>query len=397
LLILNRMRRYDIAVIGAGVIGCSVARKLAGQGCQVVLIDRAAPGGESSHAAAGMLAPSAEAETPSPLFDLALLSRRLYPALAAELMAETGIDPQYRCEGTLRLLPPATDLDRLRDQLSWQRARSVRIEQLSAGQLREIEPQLAAGEASALLLADDHQIDNRLLMSALVRSCRMRGVEMQLGEPVLRSLSRSGAATGVEFGPVSSPRAITAGTVINASGAWAAQIAGEGIPAMPVRPVKGHMLALRASPGTLRHVIRAEEVYLVPRNDGRIIIGSTMEEAGFDKSVQAAPVAQLLNAAQRVCPALASAEFLEAWTGLRPATPDGLPIIGPLRNVGGPLALVSPMPHVRNYWTALGHFRNGILLSPITAEVVSEWLISGHPPANVSSFMDAFSPDRFLA
>jgi len=143
------------------------------------------------------------------------------------------------------------------------------------------------------------------------------------------------------------------------------------------------MLAMRAAPGTLRHVIRTEDVYLVPRRDVRIIVGSTMEEAGFDKSVQAEPIAHLLNSAQRACPALATAEFLEAWTGLRPATPDAMPIIG-------------PMPNLTNYWMALGHFRNGILLSPITAHLLSHWLTQGKPPNELSACVESFSPVRFL-
>lgn len=369
---------FDTIVVGAGIIGCSLARRLAGQGARVCLIDRAAPGGEASFAAAGMLAPSAEAESPSPLFAFALRSREMYPAFAAELCAETGIDPQYRREGTL--LPFATDEqgERLRVHLTWQAAQGVNLQFLSRDRCREAEPALA-DFAGAFHLAGDHQIDNRLLMQALVRSCRMRGVELQLGQPVLRVTTTQGRVAGVEIGPPGAPRTITAANVINASGAWAAQVAGAGIPALPIRPVKGHMLALRDAPGTLRHVVRTTEVYLIPRHDGRIIVGSTMEEAGFDKTIHAAPLAGLLQAAQRVCPPLGEAEWLEAWTGLRPASPDGLPILGPL-------------PGGANYWAALGHFRNGILLAPATAALITDWLLTGRAPSSV----EAFAPERFL-
>jgi glycine oxidase len=368
------------------VIGCALSRRLAGAGLRVCLIDRSAPGQEASHAAAGMLAPSAEAEAPSPLFQFALFSRRMYPALADELTAETGIDPHYRHEGTLLPFSSPEEGERMRQQLAWQSRFGIHAELISASRMRDFEPSLATF-AGALHLPEDHQIDNRLLMQALVRSCHMRGVAMALGEPALRILTARGCATGVQIGPPRSPRTITAANVINASGAWAAQVAGDGVPALPLRPVKGHMLALRvassANGGAPRHVVRTPDVYLIPRRDGRIIVGSTMEEAGFDKTIHAAPLAHLLQAAQRACPPLAHAEWLEAWTGLRPATPDGLPIIGPL---------TGSLPGVANYWAALGHFRNGILLAPATAELLGGWLLTGQAPAQLG----AFAPERFV-
>lgn len=372
------MEKFDAVIVGAGIIGCSVARRLAGQGARVCLIDRSAPGTEASYAAAGMLAPSAEAESPSPLFSFARASRERYAALATELLAETGIDPNYRSEGTLLPFATGAEGDTLGRHLAWQSACGVPLRRLAPEALRQAEPQLVDC-AGAWFLPEDHQIDNRLLMQALVRSCRMRGVSLQLGQPVLRLLVHAGRTVGVEIGPAASPRTITATNVINASGAWAGQLAGAGIPALPLRPVKGHMLALRAPLDTLRHVVRTPDVYLIPRRDGRIIVGSTMEEAGFDKTVHAAPLARLLSAAQAVCPALGQAEWLEGWAGLRPATPDGLPIIG-------------PMPGVANCWVALGHFRNGILLAPVTADALSEWILQSHPSLDLS----AFQPDRFL-
>jgi glycine oxidase len=330
-----------------------------------------------------MLAPSAEAESPSPLFSLARWSRQLYPPLVQELINETGIDPCYRSEGTLLPFASSTERDHLRQAFIWQADEGVGVKELAQSDLREAEPCLDlsndVGFQGAFFLPDDHQVDNRLLVQALVSSCRRRGVEFLLGEPVLSIVSERGTATGVLIGPEKSPRAISAGTIVNASGAWAAQIAGQGIPALPLRPVKGHMLALRTSPDTLRHVVRTPQVYLIPRRDGRIIVGSTMEEAGFDKTVHAAPVATLLDAALRTCPALAKAEWVDAWAGLRPATPDSLPILG-------------PVPGLMNYWAALGHFRNGILLAPATARALGDWLIHGQPSADLS----AFSPARFL-
>lgn len=372
------LKTFDVAVVGAGIIGCSLARQLAGRGARVCLIDRTAPGQEASQAAAGMLAPSAEADAPSALFQFALASRRMYPAWTAELCAETGIDPHYGGEGTLLPFHSPEAEAQMRERLGWQAKYGVEAELWSSDRVSSAEPRLA-GLAGAFHLPEDHQVDNRRLMQALERSCRLRGVELLLGQPALRILGDGGRAAGVEIGPAESPRTITAANIINASGAWASQLAGAGMVPPPVRPVKGHMFALRAAPGTLRHVVRTEEVYLIPRRDGRVIVGSTMEEAGFDRTVRAAPLALLLEAAQRFCPALASAEWLEAWTGLRPATPDGMPILGPWPGLGG-------------YWLALGHFRNGILLAPATADLLTTWLLEGRPPGG----SPAFSPTRLL-
>jgi glycine oxidase len=372
------MRSFDVAIIGGGVIGCSLARALAGEGVRVAVVERGAPGEEASWAAAGMLAPSAEAEEQSPVFALGRASLERYQQLAPELLSETGIDCEYRAVGSLVLFADEQERKSWADSLAWQRRQGVPMQELSSSELREREPQLAPF-AGAFFLPGDHQIDNRLLMKALVQSCRIRRVEFILGKAAVE-VERNGArANGVRL----ENDRIQAGQVVNAAGSWAGAIRVPGLAPAPIRPVKGHMLALETRSLRLRHVARCAHIYVVPRSGGRFLIGSTMEEVGYDKTPRAGQVTGLLNAAQRICPELEQSALAEFWTGLRPASSDGLPMLGPTSLDG--------------YFTALGHFRNGILLAPITAEILSGWLLRGKPPviAQQPTLADAFLPARF--
>jgi glycine oxidase len=372
------MRNVDVAIIGGGVIGCALARALAGEGVRVAVIERGAPGEEASWAAAGMLAPSAEAEQQSPVFALGLASLERYNQLAPELLSETGIDCEYRAVGSLVLFSDEAERQAWTDSLAWQRNQGVPIQELSATEVREREPQLAPF-AGAFFLPGDHQVDNRRLMKSLVQSCRIRGVEFVLGKAALEVERNGSRATGVRL----ENDRISAGQVVNAAGSWAGAIRVPGLAPAPIRPVKGHMLALQTDSLRLRHVARCQHIYVVPRSGGRFLIGSTMEEAGFDKTARAGQLTGLLNAAQRICPELQQSAFAEFWTGLRPASSDGVPMLGPTSLDG--------------YFAALGHFRNGILLAPITAEILTGWLLRGRPPviANQPALADAFLPARF--
>jgi len=369
------MAKFDTAIIGAGIIGCALARALAKGGASVAIIERQAPGEEASWAAAGMLAPSAEAEKGSPIFHLCRASLLAYRPLVEELRAETGVDPEYRTEGSLLVFADEQERQQMLPSMNWQRSQNIGVRELSAQELRSLEPNLAE-LPGAFFLPDDHQIDNRLLMHALVQSCRQRGVEFILGKPV-REIARNGSHVLGAILEDASGTKIAAGRVVNTAGAWAGAISVAGIAPVPIRPVKGHMLALEAAPGTLHHVIRSHRGYLVPRRSGRIVVGSTMEEAGFDKTPRAAQLTGLLRAAQALCPALEKSAVVDYWAGLRPASKDGLPVLGPTELDG--------------YWVALGHFRNGILLAPITAEILSTWLLTGKPSLPV----DVLLPSRF--
>ena len=374
--IIKSMESFDTVLIGGGIIGCSLARKLAKGGQRVAVIDRSAPGQEASWAAAGMLSASAEAETDSPLFTLCRASLAAYKHFAEELFAETGVDPQYRSDGTVVVFSDTKEREETLASIEWQRAQGISIEELSSKELHHLEPALSAFPG-AFSIPQDHQIDNRLLMHALIQSCRQEGVEFLLGNPVRRVVRNGNRVGGVALAANGGgERQIAARCVVNTAGAWASEIEIPGVAPVPIRPVKGHMLAL-AAPAILRHVIRSHKAYLVPRKDGRILVGSTMEEAGFDKTPRAGEIAALLSAAQVLCPSLGESAVSEVWAGLRPAASDGLPVLGPTELEG--------------YWLALGHFRNGILLAPITAEILSSWLLTGNPSLNV----DAFSPERF--
>jgi glycine oxidase len=320
-----------------------------------------------------MLSPSAEAEKGSPIFALCRASLQLYRQLASELKDETRIDPQYRTEGALLLFENEQERLAMQPSIEWQRGLGIPIEELSGQALREREPQLAEFPGG-FYLPEDHQIDNRRLMQALVQSCRRRGVEFVLGKAVCEVERNGQRVVGVAL---EGHDKIGAAQVMNTAGAWAGAIRAPGLNPAPIRPVKGHMVALETPQNPLRHVVRSHRAYLVPRFGGRVLVGSTMEEAGFDKTPRAGPVAQLLRAAQQMCPALAEGAVAETWAGLRPAAPDGLPLLGPTELEG--------------YWVALGHFRNGILLAPITAQILSGWLLTGKPPFPV----DALLPQRF--
>ena len=371
---MNSMAAFDTVIIGGGIIGCTLARRLAGQGMKVAIVEKGAPGEEASWAAAGMLSPSAEAEKGSPLFELCRASLKLYRPLVTELLSETGMDPEYRTEGTLLLFENEEEHQVLLPSIEWQRSLGIPIEEISAQALREREP-LLADLPGAFYLPEDHQIDNRLLMQALVQSCRQRGVEFVLGKTA-EEVERNGShATGVRL----DQGRIAAGKVVNTAGAWAGSIRVPGLTSAPVRPVKGHMLALESSPALLRHVVRSQRGYLVPRRKGRLLVGSTMEEVGFDKAPRAGPLTHLLRAVQQLCPALEECAVAEFWTGLRPASPDGLPLLGP-----------TALP---DYFVALGHFRNGILLAPATAEILAAWLLNQPPGYPVEALLAArFGP-----
>lgn len=358
----------DVAVVGGGVIGLSLAREASSRGLDVVLIERGRTGEEASSAAAGLLSAQSDAAAPSPFFDLALESRDLYESWVEALRQETGVDAGWRRTGVLRV-GSAGVLDRF----LWQRDLGLPLERVGR---REI-ARLSAGRAAedldeGLFFAADAVVDSRVLVRALRRSLELRGVAVIEGTRVTRFLVESGSCRGVE----TSGGPIRAGRVVDAAGAWASFD-----PTLPfgvaVEPVRGQMVAL-ADDGPFPTVLESEDVYLVPRADGRILAGATIERAGFRKDVTAAGVAGLLSAAIALAPSLEKARVAGAWAGLRPGTPDNLPLLGE-----------SP---IAGLFLATGHFRNGVLLAPLTALLLAD-LLSGAPSRDLSPFL----PDRFAA
>lgn len=344
-------RPTDVVVVGGGVIGCSLARELAARGLSVTLVERGEPGAEASGAAAGLLAPQAEGLAPGPFFDLALESRGLYPEWSEELREETGIDVGYRRTGILRCGLPGVPL-RLKSFL-WQRQAGLSVEPKDAAGIAALSNgRLSSRIREGLFFPAEAIVDCRRLARALRTSLDRRGVVMRIATTVKRFRLRANLCQGVQ----TESEIIQAGAVVNAAGAWAGFDVGLPV-CLPVEPVRGQIVELGVEGKPFKTVIQSAEAYLVPR-EMSLLVGSTMESVGFRKEVTAGAVEKLIAAAARLVPALASARFLGAWAGLRPGTPDGLPILG-----------ASPIGRL---YLATGHFRNGILLAPVTARLLAD-------------------------
>jgi glycine oxidase len=367
----------DVVVIGGGVIGLSIAWKAADAGLSTALIDKR-PGRGASWAAAGLLAPITEVHHGEErVLQLGIDSLRRYPRFVAELEELTGLSVGYRTSGTLIVASDGdafttlSELRRLQDDLG------LEVQQLTRREARSLEPALTPNLRGAWLVSGDHSVDNRALATALLAACKLRSVELidsRAKGVVARDLG--GRGVQLESGDV-----ISCDQIVIAAGCWSAAI--EGIPEElrpPVRPVKGQLLYLRGpvEPRLVDHAIRGLNVYVVPRGDGRIVVGATVEEQGFDTTVTAGGIYQLLRESFELIPGLSELELHECVAGLRPGSPDNAPMIGPT-GLDGVLV-------------ATGHYRNGILLTPITAEAMAELLATGRVPEAIA----VASPQRFL-
>ncbi len=337
-------------VIGGGVIGLAVARELEALEFNVTVLERRQFGREASYAAAGMLAPELEFTPDDELFTMASESLALYPDFAATLEAEVSQIVDLRLSGIVRPLmgsPAAGEVGESEATHSY-----PSVERLEGNALRRLEPELANEFTTAELFHGHGSVDNRALVDALARSCQCRGVELRAATTATEVTSKNDRVTGVitDGGP------IAADMVVNCAGAWASDVAVDGA-AVATHPVKGQMLLVRCPQPVLEHVIYSHLVYLVPRSDGRVVVGTTVEERGYNKDVEAWALERLLKGALTVCPALKESRFVEAWAGLRPQIAQKSPQIC----AAGPLG----------YFLACGHYRNGVLLAPITAKRVA--------------------------
>lgn len=363
-------KKPDVVIVGAGVIGLGIAWRLAQRGAAVIVFDQGAAGAGASHAAAGMLAACAEAEPgEEALVALGRSSQSLWPAFTAELEQATGLSVDLRHEGTLVVALTADDQARLRHQLQFQTSIGLPLGWLSAAEARQREPHLA-GVAGAVFSPEDHQVDNRKLVGALRSAAAAAGAVIREHAAVERIVVIQGRATGIRLGDGTE---VAADVVVVAAGAWSRSIAGVP-PEMrpPVRPVKGQMLALRMDAPLVSHVVWAPNVYLVPRRDGRLILGGTVEEKGFDATLTAGGVLALLEAAWRVLPAIEELPIEETWVGHRPGSRDDAPILG-----------LSP---VTGLVYATGHYRNGILLAPVTADAIARLVLDGEVDPAIRPF-----------
>jgi glycine oxidase len=353
----HEVKTWDVIIIGGGIIGLSLSIALRKRGATVLIVERGEPGREASHAAAGMLA-DFPLEMPSVLQPLAAASARMYPEFVHELQDESGMNVDLRDHGTIFFATP----EHLREHPG------LATDCPLPSPLDELEPGLGQVNLPAVYLKE-RSVDPRALTAAALKAARHRDVDIVSGTTVTEVLLADGRATGVG----SDKTKYCAPVIVNCAGAWAGQLPPQ---PFPTRPVKGQMLSLAATArDLLRHVIRAPEIYLVPRSDGRILAGSTVEEAGFDKRTDADTIQRMHQAAIRLVPALAQARLLEAWAGLRPGSVDNLPILGATRTQG--------------YFVATGHFRDGILLTPVTAHVMAQMITGAEPEYDVSAFLPA--------
>ncbi len=347
------MRTWDAIIVGAGIIGLSLARELNKNQLRVLVLDRGQPGHEASHAAAGMLADSGE--IPSSLQALAAASARMYPEFVREVQDESGANVDLRAQGTIVLFDPDDPAE-------------CDGETLSHAQVAELEPALSPSVHEACFRSE-RSVDPRALTSALWNAAKRREIDISSGADAVEILVAGGKVNGVRTAKTS----YTAPVVVNCAGAWAGAIPPF---RFPIRPVKGQMLCM-IDKSVLQHVVRAPEVYLVPRSDGRVVIGSTLEEAGFDKRTDIDTIQRLQHRAIALMPHLSEARLHESWAGLRPATTDALPLMGETEN--------------RGYFLATGHFRDGILLAPATARVMAQLIMGTAPEIEIA----AFTPSRY--
>jgi glycine oxidase len=374
----------DVAIVGGGIVGLSCAWRARRRGLSVTLLERDRPGQGTSHVAAGMLAPVSEVEYGTAgkhALELGLRSAELWPGFAAELEENTGIGVGLMRTGTLMLARDEDEARELERRLAFRRSLGLRAERVRASEAREREPGLAPTVRLAVEAPDDHSVDPRRVLAALHRACESTGVRIREQTPVEAiELDEQGQrAIGLML---AGGERVSAADIVLAAGPWSAQI--KGLPPdaqVPVRPVKGQILRLRdpSGPGLLSRVARFEGGYLVPRADGSYVLGATVEEQGFDLSPTAGGVYELLRDASELVPGIDELRIEELSVGLRPGTPDNVPVIGP-----GALDGLA--------W-ATGHHRNGILLAPLTAELLLATL-SGEPPDPLA---EACRPDRFQA
>jgi glycine oxidase len=376
-MVLSDRNRCEVVIVGGGVIGLSIAHSLASRGVKdIIIVERAGPGSESSSAAAGMLAPQAEADSADEFFQLSIASRDLYSSFAHSLREESGVDIELDKTGTLYLALTEEDEEECAARFEWQKKAGLSIERFSATDARALEPCVSESVRAALRFPLDVQVENRRLITALSEANDKYGVRTMVGTTVERINHQRGSVLGVE----TSAGPISCANVVLAAGAWMSAFsnADKSLPAVRVEPVRGQMLCFETNPRLARHVIYSPRGYIVPRMDGRLLAGSTTENAGFDKRVTAEGLHKILTHALEISPERARLPMIDSWAGLRPRAVDDLPVLGPCAEIEG-------------LFYATGHYRNGILLAPITGELIAEAIVN----KTVSPLITPFTPERF--
>jgi len=367
------VKTVDTVIAGGGIIGGAIALALARTGQRVVLLDRQQPGMEASWAAAGMLAPGAETLDSVAVAPLGKASLELYPEFIRTVESVAGCAAEFELKPGLQVFFGEAAEGERAEFVALQRQLNLPAEEISVAEARRMEPELSAEARTVARLAWEARVDNRLLLHAVFAAAGKSGVEIRAGEAVTGLLRAGAVCEGLR----TAQGEVRAANVVICAGSFASQIPDVARYA-PTVPVRGQMLALRADQQAVQHVLRSHRGYIVPRKDGRMICGSTAERVGYEKRVTPEGIEKILSAARELAPALSNATVVETWSGLRPDTPDHLPAIGPT--------------DVRGLWIAAGHYRNGILLTPITAKTMVEYITTGK-----TSLADAqkYSPLRF--
>jgi glycine oxidase len=362
--------RADVIVIGAGVQGCAVAWRLAQAGRSVLVLERAVPGAEASSAAGGILSPGVEALEPGPFYALGRASLARYPAFVEELERITGVPVGYRGGGTLEVALDDDHARLLAGRAAKIQSAGLPVTVIDDAEARRLEPGLSREARGALWFEDEASLDPHQLARALAIAALRAGARFVTGQ-VRRIRLESGRVAGVDHdaGRLDAP------AVVLAAGSWSMQVEGHGLPPGAVRPVRGQIAVLDTRPPLLTRVVFSGHGYVVPRPDGRVLCGSTMEEAGFEKAVTAAGLRHVLEVGLGIAPDLARAPVVATWSNFRPASPDGEPILGP--------------GTIPGLCYATGHTRNGILLCPISADAVAAHLLGTPPPVDLAPFSPA--------
>jgi glycine oxidase len=370
------MPSHDAVVVGAGLIGSAIALRLAQDGLRVALLEKNVPGREASWAGAGMLSPAPDAPAAIPLVPFGRASLSLYPQFIAEVEEISGREAGYRNEGAIELLFAADAERELSTLIALHHALGLPTEPLPLDEAIKMEPGLTRRAQAAAYFPYEACVDNRALMEALLAAACSSGVELFPAASVRQVVIERGRCAGVR---VENGGLFAAQEVIVAAGAFSGFLEGV-VPRLATRPIRGQMVALKFQQEPIRRVVRSERGYIVPRDTAvpqRLVTGSTLEDVGFQKSITAGGIEKILSMAQELIPALENAEVADTWCGLRPDTPDHLPLLGPAG--------------VEGLTIATGHYRNGILLTPITAKLVREWITE----KNVSMDWEIFDPLRF--
>jgi len=374
---MNLTVMQDVLIIGGGVIGLSIARELRKKGSQkITILERGKIGQESSFAAAGMLAPNAETERKDDFTEFCAESLNLYPDYAEEIHAETGIDIELDRNGTLYLVFTEEDAQEISRRYNWQKRAGLRVEHLTARETLRAEPFVSPDVRESLFFPNDWQVENRRLLRGLHKYAELNRIKIVENAQIVTLLIENNRIIGAE----TVNEKFLAPIVVLATGAWTSLIKAENFILPQVKPIRGQMISFQTAKRLFQKVIYSPRGYIVPRADGRILVGATVEDVGFDKSMTDAGTEFLRETALEISPGLGNLEIHEKWVGLRPFAADGLPIIG-------------AFAEVENLFIATAHYRNGILLAPLTAKIMAEKIAENLD----SEYLEIFSPQKFRA